>query len=193
VADVKHFDPDRVLEVAELVFWRRGDGSTGIQDLLTATGLSRSSLYNSFGGKGELYEQAMRRYVDKRSRPMFARLAADARGLDAISGFFFRLIRMRCSGEFAGWGCLVSNAHLEDPPPGAKSVLDEHQAALRNALHAALKSADDQGQLRSGLDLAATAEHLTLLAYAINLRSRAGVQAGPLHAAVRGALAPLAA
>ncbi|TDO29838.1 TetR family transcriptional regulator [Kribbella sp. VKM Ac-2527] len=191
MADVKHFDPDRVLGLAELVFWRRGAGSTGIQDVLTATGLSRSSLYNTFGGKEDLYELVMRRYLDQRSRPMFARLAADRRGLPAISSFFSRLIGVRCSGEFAGWGCLVSNAHLEDSPVGAKVVLDEHQAALSIVLHAALKVADDKHQLRPGLDLAATAEHLTLLAYAINLRSRAGVQAEPLQAAVRAALAPL--
>jgi TetR/AcrR family transcriptional repressor of nem operon len=193
VADVKHFDPDRVLAAAELVFWRRGAGSTGIRDVLTATGLSRSSLYNAFGGKDDLYEQALRRYLDQRSRPMFARLAADQRGLVAIRDFFAQLIGLRCSGEFAGWGCLVSNAHLEGPSDGARAVLDEHQAALRTALHAALKVAAGKGHVRPGLDLAATAEHLTLLAYAINLRSRAGVQAEPLHAAVRAALVPLAA
>lgn len=192
MADVKHFDPDQVLGVAELLFWRRGAASTGIQEVLTATGLSRSSLYNAFGGKDELYEQALRRYLEQRSRPMFARLAADRRGLAAIRNFFSQLIGLRCSGEYAGWGCLVSNAHLDGPSEGARTVLDEHQAALRTALHAALKVAAGKDQIRPGLDLAATAEHLTLLAYAINLRSRAGVQAKPLQAAVRAALTPLA-
>jgi TetR/AcrR family transcriptional regulator, transcriptional repressor for nem operon len=39
----------------------------------------------------------------------------------------------------------------------------------------------------------ATAEHLTLLAYAINLRSRAGAAANTLRTAATAALTPLAA
>jgi AcrR family transcriptional regulator len=193
VPDVKHFEPDRVLGIAELLFWRQGAGATGIQDILTATGLSRSSLYSTFGGKDELYARALRRYLDQRSRPMFARLAADPRGLPAIREFFAQLVETRCSGEFAGWGCLVSNAHLESQSKEAKAVLEDHQTTLNASLHAALETAAHEDQLRTGLDLDATAEHLTLLAYAINLRSRAGAQPDRLRTAIDAALAPLSA
>ncbi|MFK4085941.1 TetR/AcrR family transcriptional regulator [Kribbella sp. NPDC020789] len=186
--DVKHFEPDQVLAAAELLFWRRGVTATGVQEVLTATGLSRSSLYNAFGGKDDVYVAALRRYLDQRSRPAFAELAADERGVPAISDFFDRLLAARCSGQFAGWGCLISNAHLEQPSDQAQAVLDEHQAALRNALSAALTAADDLGQLRPGLDLGATAEHFALLAYAVNLRSRAGAPAKTLRSAVDAAL-----
>ena len=189
--DVKHFEPDRVLGTAELLFWRQGVAATGIQDIVTATGLSRSSLYNSFGGKNELYVDVLRRYLDQRSRPMFASLATDARGLPAIKDFFDRLISVRCTGKFAGWGCLVSNAHLERPSDAAKAVLDDHQTSLRGSLQSALETADDSRQLRPGLDLSATAEHLTLLAYAINLRSRAGASPEHLRTATDAALTPL--
>lgn len=100
--DVKHFDPESVLTRVELLFWRRGAAATGVQEVLTATGLSRSSLYGTFGGKDELYAAALRRYVEGRSRPMFDRLAADERGLPAVADFFRRLIDVRCDGEFAG-------------------------------------------------------------------------------------------
>jgi hypothetical protein len=56
---------------------------------------------------------------------MFDRLVADDRGLPAIAAFFDRLIRQRCSGEHARWGCLVSNAHTSgDPDPQVSRVLD---------------------------------------------------------------------
>jgi TetR/AcrR family transcriptional regulator, transcriptional repressor for nem operon len=192
VPDVKHFEPDQVLGIAERLFWRQGVAATGIQDVVAATGLSRSSLYNAFGGKDELYVGTLRRYVEQRSQPMFARLAEDRRGLPAIADFFDRLVSVRCTGEFAGWGCLVSNAHLEHPSGDAKSVLENHQAGLRDALTSALEAAAELGQLRSGLDAGATAEHLTLLAYAINLRSRAGASPVLLRSAVDAALQPLA-
>ncbi|TDU90186.1 TetR family transcriptional regulator [Kribbella voronezhensis] len=190
--DVKHFEPEGVLGVAELLFWRQGVAATGIQDVVAATGLSRSSLYNAFGGKDALYVGALRRYVEHRSTPMFSRLAEDRRGLPAIEDFFSRLVSVRCRGEFAGWGCLVSNAHLENPSGEAKTVLDNHQAGLKAALQSALETAAELKQLRPGLDLSATAEHLTLLAYAINLRSRAGASPDQLKTAVAAALSPLA-
>ncbi|MFC0623441.1 TetR family transcriptional regulator C-terminal domain-containing protein [Kribbella deserti] len=111
--------------------------------------------------------------------------------MPAIRDFFDRLVTVRCTGKFAGWGCLVSNAHLEQPAGEAQAVLDNHQASLRDALQSALTTAGGLGQLGPGLDLSATAEHFTLLAYAINLRSRAGAQPQALRAAINAALAPV--
>jgi TetR/AcrR family transcriptional repressor of nem operon len=192
MADVKHFDEAAALAAAELLFWRRGVAATGIQDVVAATGLSRSSLYNAFGGKDELYLAAVRRYLDHRSRPMFDRLAADRRGLPGIAAFFDRLLRLRCAGEFAGWGCLVSNANADNPPETVRALLTEHHAVLRDAFAAALKVADGKNQLRPGLDLEGAAEMLTLLAYAVNLRSRSGASRAQLKAAVTAALKALA-
>jgi TetR/AcrR family transcriptional repressor of nem operon len=191
VADVKHFDEAAVLASVELLFWRRGVAATGIQDVVAATGLSRSSLYNAFGGKDGLYVAAVRRYLDQRSRPMFDRLAVDQRGLPAIADFFDRLLRLRCTGEFAGWGCLVSNAHVEHPPDAIQAILTEHHTALRDAFSSTLKVAQSKKQLRAGVEIDGVAELLTLLAYAVNLRSRAGAPRSQLEPAVSAALATL--
>lgn len=193
MADVKHFDEAEALAAVEQLFWRRGSAATGIQDVVAATGLSRSSLYNAFGGKDELYAAAARRYLEHRSRPMFDQLAADGRGLAAVRTFFDRLLRMRLSGEYAGWGCLMSNANAESPPESVRAVLSEHHAVLRNSLAAALKVAQGNGELRGGVEVEGAAELLTLLAYAINLRSRSGATRAQLKAAVTAAVAGLAA
>jgi TetR/AcrR family transcriptional repressor of nem operon len=192
MADVKHFDEAAALAAVELLFWRRGIASTGIQDIVAATGLSRSSLYNAFGGKDELYAAAVRRYLDERSRPMFDRLALDGRGLPAITAFFDRLLRLRCAGEFAGWGCLVSNANADNPPDAALSLLTEHHAALKAAFVAALEVAESNQELRGGVEPDGAAELLTLLAYAVNLRSRSGASRAQLKSAVTAAVSALA-
>jgi TetR/AcrR family transcriptional repressor of nem operon len=191
--DVKHFDEAEVLTAVEQLFWRRGSAATGIQDVVTATGLSRSSLYNAFGGKDDLYAAAARRYLENRSRPMFDGLAADGRGMAAVRTFFDELVRLRCSGEYAGWGCLMANANAENPPAGVRAVLDEHYAILRKSLATALKVAESNGELRAGADVQGAAEMLTLLSYAINLRSRGGATRAQLRSAVAAALDGLAA
>jgi TetR/AcrR family transcriptional repressor of nem operon len=192
--DVKHFDEAEALATVEQLFWRRGTAATGIQDVVAATGLSRSSLYNAFGGKDDLYAAAARRYLEHRSRPMFDQLAADGRGMAAVAAFFDRLLRLRLSGEYAGWGCMMSNANAENPPDAVRAVLAEHHAVLRDSLAAALKVAQSNGELRSGVEVEVegAAEMLTLLAYAVNLRSRSGATRTQLRSAITAALAALA-
>lgn len=191
--DVKHFDPEQTLAVVERLFWRQGVAATGVQDLVSATGLSRSSLYATFGGKEDLYVAALRRYVEDRSLPMFDRLAGDDRGLAAVAGFFDRLIRLRCTGEHAGWGCLVSDAHTAAKVGRpVRELLDRHHDRLRTALRTALTQADRLDQLRPGTEMEGTAELLTLLAYGVNLRSRAGKPRAELQAGVDATLAALA-
>ncbi|MFJ3338659.1 TetR/AcrR family transcriptional regulator [Streptomyces sp. NPDC086766] len=191
--DIKHFAPDTALETVLRLFWRQGFAATAIQDIVTATGLNRSSLYATFGGKQELYRAALVRYLDQRSRPAFRRLAEDDRGLPAVAEFFQGLVEARCAGEFARWGCLISNAHAgaETGDPEVRALLDRHHVELRDALQTALVTAHDQGQLAAEIDLRSSAELLALLAYGVNLRSRAGADAGALGATVKATLQTL--
>ncbi|WP_067284313.1 TetR/AcrR family transcriptional regulator [Streptomyces jeddahensis] len=192
--DIKHFDPDAALETVVRLFWRQGVASTGIQDVVTATGLNRSSLYATFGGKQDLYRAALRRYIESRSQPAFQRLADDARGLPAVTEFFTGLIEARCSGEYAQWGCMISNAHAgaENSDPEVRSMLEQHHRQLRDALQEALLRAEAQGQLAAGTDPSAGADVLATLAYGVNLRSRAGADARELRTAVAAAVASIA-
>ncbi|MUN38217.1 TetR/AcrR family transcriptional regulator [Actinomadura litoris] len=192
--DVKHFDPDRVLDEVVELFWRRGASSTGVGEVVAVTGLSRSSLYSTFGGKQELYLAALRRYVDRRSRPVLDALASDGRGLPVIAEFFDRLVQARCAGPQARWGCMVSNAHADTVVDAdVRQILDDHHERLRSSMRSALESARSRGQLRPGLHVGSTAEALALLAYGVNLRSRAGAPAADLRATVTALLETLSA
>lgn len=195
VPDIKHFDPDAVLERVLLLFWQRGPGATGVQDIVEATGLNRSSLYATFGDKQTLFQAALARYVDERSAPAFDRLGGQARGLEAIREFFDGLVDARCEGPFARWGCMVANTYAapESSDPQVREVMQRHHNRLIGELRAALEAAAAQGQLRPGVDPRAGAEHLALLAYGINIRSRDGAHAEDLRAGVAAALALMAA
>jgi TetR/AcrR family transcriptional repressor of nem operon len=210
MADIKHFDPDTALERAEELFWRNGAATTSIQDVASTTGLNRSSLYATFGGKRELYLAALRRYVHQRAEPA-ARLLADADdGLAAIEAFFTGLIEVRTSGPFAGWGCMIVNAHTgaERADPAVQALLDGYHQTLIGAFAAALDTARRRGDLApsaitegpaiqgpaiQGPAIQGPAEMLALLAYGVNLRSRAGGDAATLLRTVSAALAPLRA
>jgi TetR/AcrR family transcriptional repressor of nem operon len=194
VVDVKHFDENAALGTVVQLFWRQGPSATGIQDVVTATGVNRSSLYATFGDKHALYLAALDRYLDEHALPSFSRLAGDPRGLPAITQFFHQLIRARCSGERARWGCLMVNAHTspESTDPDVRRRLDHHHKRLRAALRDALGTAHRLGQLHAAMDTDATAGQLALLAYGVNLRSRAGAPAAELRRTVAHTLTALA-
>jgi TetR/AcrR family transcriptional repressor of nem operon len=189
--DVKHFDPDAVLETVVRLFWRQGAATTGVQDIVNATGLNRSSLYATFGGKQELYRAALERYAELRSRLPLGRLTEDDRGLPAVAEFFDTLIDTRCTGEYAQWGCMISNAHAgtENNDPAVRAILDRQHQRLRDALHTALLTAQRQRQLREDADPECAADMLALLAHGVNLRSRAGADAQELRKTVTAAIA----
>ncbi len=60
---VKQFDEQEVLEKAMNLFWQQGYHATSIQDLVDHLGINRASLYDTYGGKKQLFEKALDRYM----------------------------------------------------------------------------------------------------------------------------------
>src|SRR5579859_1340790 len=58
----REFDVDQALDGALDVFWRKGYEGTSMSDLTEAMGITRPSLYATFGNKEELFRKALDRY-----------------------------------------------------------------------------------------------------------------------------------
>ncbi|MFI6738450.1 TetR/AcrR family transcriptional regulator [Nonomuraea sp. NPDC050451] len=71
----REFSDRAVVDAAMEVFWEKGYEATSTQDLCERTGLGRGSLYNAFGSKHRLYEEAIRRYAETRAEAQLAMLA----------------------------------------------------------------------------------------------------------------------
>lgn len=135
---LKQFDDMTVVRAARDVFWRRGYASTSLADLEAATGLSRSSLYLTYGSKRGLFDRTLRNYLDELIWPMLAPMEAAGAGRDEIVGYFMaqaaNLRRSRRS--VLTQGCLIANTSTE------LNVLDSEavQAVLeyRNRMRAAI-------------------------------------------------------
>jgi len=56
------FDPEKALEAALRVFWRKGYEGTALSDLTAAMGINRPSIYAAFGNKEALFRKALDRY-----------------------------------------------------------------------------------------------------------------------------------
>jgi TetR/AcrR family transcriptional repressor of nem operon len=138
----KQFDDTTVVRAARDVFWQRGYASTSLADLEAATGLSRSSLYVTYGSKRALFDRALRNYLEEVIWPLLAPMEAPGAGREEIVGYFLaqaaNLRRSRRSVRTQG--CLFANisTELNVLDSEAVQVVLEYRNRVRAAIFHAL-------------------------------------------------------
>ena len=91
----KSFDEDVIVGRAMDVFWEKGYEPASMADLIAATGITRGSLYNAFGGKEALFFKALEKYDTDNRRALLAELEAVDDPLRAITLLFEGVVRNR--------------------------------------------------------------------------------------------------
>ena len=112
MARPREFDEKKVMENLMKVFWNKGYEATTMQDLVTASGLLKGSLYGAFGDKQALYLAALRHYNRTRIQSQVDILNGDGSVRQKITRLFDNVIEATKRDLFAG-GCLLCNASLE--------------------------------------------------------------------------------
>ncbi|WP_353167560.1 TetR/AcrR family transcriptional regulator [Acinetobacter sp.] len=107
----KEFEPDEIADAAMQVFWQKGYAATSVQDLVDGTGLSRSSLYNTFENKHTLYQEALKRY-QAITTANIQRLTGDASVQERIRQLLLSILDDELKDPQQK-GCMVANAALE--------------------------------------------------------------------------------
>jgi TetR/AcrR family transcriptional repressor of nem operon len=126
MARKRSFDEAAVLRAARDVFWVRGYEASSLDQLQQAMGLSRSSLYETFGSKRELFARVLAGYLAEVIGPRLAPLEHQGAGLDALVRYFENLGRflVEAPAEISTRGCLLLNTATE------LAVLDDEAAVM---------------------------------------------------------------
>lgn len=146
----KQFDREQALGRAMELFWQRGFEAASMPQLLAAMGISRQSLYDTFGNKRELYVSAIRHYRETQLSQALGLLERDGsplRNVRSALRFFQDLASdARCRG------CFVANALVEMGPRDGEiaSLLHETLELLRASIERSLREAQSQGELPPG-------------------------------------------
>lgn len=148
------YDPEEALDAAMQVFWSQGFDGTSLQDLLRATGLSKSSLYQGFGGKNELFERCINYYCDTLSVKMLDQLNNSESGLRFIEATLLRAAVEARSSPDLQRGCLLMNTANEfskSDPVIAKKVAVGFDS-FREVFHAAVRRGQREGAISDSVD-----------------------------------------
>src|SRR5712671_2081432 len=108
MARPRQFDVDAALECAMDVLWTKGYEATSLDDLCETTGLSRSSLYATFGSKRNLLLRSVDRYVERRTPNIAAVLARPLPIRDAFAALLAEFIDQIVAGP-GRRGCFLGN------------------------------------------------------------------------------------
>ena len=177
MARPRNFDEADVVAKATDVFWAHGYRRTTPALLMEATGLSKGSLYNTFGSKAGLFRRALDGYLEQNKAQMEAMLAGDdleqvLRGLYAC--IIGTSLPLACGGH--GRSCLMATATIETDASEPELVAHVGGAAriMVGVFEARLQRARDEGAIGADRDPAALAWFLFNTNMGLVLLARAG-------------------
>lgn len=188
MARTKEFDPDTALSAALDLFWQRGYEATSMADLVGHLGVSRASIYATFGDKHELYLAALDHYLRTRDAELIAVLSQPGPALPTVRTLV-ETSAAQSADDRVRRGCFVVNTAVE-LLPGDQDAARRVAASwntLEVALAGALTRARAQGELGSDRDPRGLARFLLVLLQGIRVLGHAEPHAERLHDAVHQA------
>ncbi len=176
MARPREFDADTALDRAIGVFREHGFEGASAEMLVTAMGIGRQSLYDTFGDKWALYRSAVRRYGMGECSAHVEALRSGARAIDGIDAMLRRVV------ETADQPCLGLGSICEFglSRPDLAEVNAPLARALRDAIVARVGDAQRDGEVAANLDPEAAATFLVANITGIRVAGRGGADRATL-------------
>ena len=142
------FDREVVVRKVMELFWKKGYHGTSMQDLVDATGLNRSSLYNTFGDKFTLFLESMKYYQKQEQGAAYSHLFKSDSAIECIKSFFTALINTIVDDKEKK-GCYLINCttELSSTDQKVRSFLFENQCSLIRAFTDLISSGQQNGEI----------------------------------------------
>jgi len=153
----KTFNQAEALHAAMLQFWESGYAASSMQDLVDRMGISRQSLYDTYGNKRKLFEAALARYRAEIIEPKVAEIRDPARTpREAIYDYLESIARGATDTPV---GCLLVRTATEIPVDDEEigPLIADCVRLVRDALCERIAEGQDQGEFartHSAADLA---------------------------------------
>jgi len=135
------------------LFWRKGFESTSLQDLLDTMKLSKSSLYQTYGNKHELFQQCINHYRKTMVSEMKQGLEQAKNGRLFIETVFYSIADETCL-ENGAIGCLVMNSATEfaNTDKEISGLIAKATKEFTSVFITAIKQAQAQGDITKDKD-----------------------------------------
>ena len=170
---VKLFDENIALEKAMELFWKKGYHATSIQDLVTYLGLSRSSIYDTYGGKKQLFYKAFALYRSTNTLKFTDFLKQEQQIKKGLKKVFQMAIEQSIA-DLDKKGCFVVNTTTELIPGEIEieTAILENKNTFVSLFYDFLVKGEKSGEIPRGKDLKSIAILLFTLYNGIKVISK---------------------
>ena len=167
------------------IFWRNGYENTSMQDLLEAMQISKSSLYQAFGGKQALFERCITRYGDLMIGQLHDALTSASSGLGFIRQFLESVLD-EARGVSEARGCLVLNTANEFARrnPVIAEAVAQGLGRFHGVVLAAVRRAQREGAIPRDRDAVMLANYLVSNMSGLKTLSKAGADEASLKGTI---------
>ena len=140
-----------MLDAVIALFWEHGFEAASLSEIVDAAGLNKSSLYNTFGSKDELFHRALDRYVTMREQ-MLAEATGGDRGIDDLLALV-DLVGVELLSPDGRRGCLAINttAELGFDSDRVIDMAQRYRDSIRTAMRRPLERAAKLGEIEGDL------------------------------------------
>lgn len=156
----KAFDETEVLDKAIDLFWSKGYNCTSANDLVDNLGLSRSSLYDTYGDKHALFVKALKRYKQELGGKLIEMIER-SEDIKATIADILQMIVEQDRTAINPKGCLIVNTAVELSGIDSEiaNIIKGNRDDIEKALHTAIKLGQEKGQFSSKQDPIALARY----------------------------------
>lgn len=168
-----------------LLFWQKGYSATSMKDLERVMGLKPTSIYNAFGNKRDLFEEALKRYLHTVLAGFIDALTDAKTAQDALNRVLNEVIHLHFNKSYPG-GCLVVLSLLESDQHDAKTraILDSALSLLRDSIIRRLEQGQQAGEINPDMDCRVVASYVTAQIAGMIVMAKAGFPRKELEALV---------
>ena len=184
------YEPDVALGKALDLFRKGGFAATSLDDLSTATGMNRPSLYGAFGDKRELYIKSYQRYRNDARAATTEIFRGQMPIRQRLARIYAIALDIYLSGDSGPRGCftVMTAASEAVADPDIRAMVVDALVGLDKAFAICFQRAKESGELPASADPAVLGQLASATIHTIAVRSRAGVPRKELEAIVSGAI-----
>nr|WP_294781535.1 TetR/AcrR family transcriptional regulator [uncultured Flavobacterium sp.] len=175
MARTKEFNEDQALDKAIEIFWHKGYNGTSAQDLVTHLGLSRSSLYDTFGDKQQLFVKSLKRY-QQQSENSLKELLENSENIKTAFTEIFKQAVLESLQDRITQGCFVVNSTVELAmhDPEIAKIVHDNQKIVGDIFYNAIKKGQESGQISDKQEARSLARFIFNNYAGIRVLARAG-------------------
>jgi len=175
MARKKEFDEKALLDKAVNLFWRKGYHATSAQDLVDELGISRSSLYDTYTDKRNLFKESLKLYQQCNTNALITLVDSSRDAEQTVKEIFHNIIKESTADQVAR-GCFMVNTAVElsGQDKEIDDFVNQNNKTMEDALTRLIKKGQAEGQFSTKNTARAFARFLFSSISGLRIAARSG-------------------